>query len=142
MEQFKAQPGEIRFFTYGDTLYSPTKTVPPDDLIRHEETHAEQQNHNDGDAKKWWDRYFVDEDFRVHQEAEAYAEQYKWIIANSRHGKDRNVQARLLNRIASLLASSTYGNAISHSDAFNLIKAYADGKALNGIEDHMPDVDV
>lgn len=134
---FNLPPEQVIFFTYGDCIYSPSKKMPPADIIRHEEMHAEQQNHNDEDAKRWWARYFADAEFRVEQEAEAYAAQFKFICANHKHGKDRNMQNKILTQIANMLSAPMYGNAISHADAMIKVRAYADGSAMSNIEDHM-----
>ena len=63
-------------FTYGDTIYNPSGRPIPDHLIAHEARHFKQQGN---DPAAWWDKYLVDKEFRFEQEAEAYANQYKFL---------------------------------------------------------------
>ena len=125
------------FYTYGDTIYSPAKKMPPDDLIVHEQTHAEQQGYTEEGAKEWWATYFIDPNFRISQEAEAYGLQYRWLCG--RH-KDRNKRARILHELAAFLSSDMYGKAIRHTDAMKLIRDFADGKVIKDLEAYMPEV--
>lgn len=127
---------DIIFYSYGDDIYSPTGKVPSDDLLVHEATHAEQQAHDKTGAKLWWERFLIDPEWRVQQEAEAFGEQLKWI---RRKQHDRNALARAVHQMASSLSSPMYGSAISYTDAMVLIKDYADGRVLASIEDHLPD---
>jgi hypothetical protein len=133
-KQFNIPPEKVVFYTYGNICYSPSGTEPPADLIRHEETHSDQQGHDRAGAEKWWNQYLHDADFRVEQEAEAYAEQFKFL---KRIHTDRNTQTKVLHGLATLLAAPMYGDAISVSDAMSKIKSYADGTAIKNIEDHM-----
>lgn len=64
--------------TYGDTVYC--KFDLPDHLIVHEQTHIDQQSVYG--VEKWWDRYFIDKDFRLSQEVEAYRNQAKFLREN------------------------------------------------------------
>jgi hypothetical protein len=106
-------------FTFGDTLYNPGNAAIMDHLLVHEETHANQQSHDDTAAKLWWARYFEDPKFRIDQEVEAYRAQYKFICTKI---KDRNARARALHQLASYCSSAMYGNEISYSDAVARIK--------------------
>jgi hypothetical protein len=65
-------------FTYGDTVYS--KGIIPKDLEAHEGTHIKQQAEMGKDV--WWERYFVDKDFRLSQEIEAYKNQIIYLNEN------------------------------------------------------------
>lgn len=122
-------------FTYADTCYSPSGVTDLSaDLIRHEETHSEQQYHDTTHARVWWQRWIMDPEWRVEQEAEAYAEQYKFLCG--RH-KDRNVRAQYLHGLATQLAGPMYGNAIKHRDAMKKIKSYALGQHIATIEDEI-----
>lgn len=100
-------------FTYGDTCYC--KSITPD-LVVHEETHVKQQGDN---PKEWWARYFVDVDFRLAQELEAYQNQWKWIENNI---KDRNAKFKTLHNIASTLSGKLYGNFIPYYEVIKRIK--------------------
>lgn len=119
---FKLDPGQAIFFTYGDTVYNPGMVKISEDLIRHEETHIEQQEANSEVADLWWKRYLRDPEFRIQEEAEAYGNQYAFMCARNH---DRNYQARYLHEIAGHLSGPVYGNAISRQDAAKLIKTYA-----------------
>jgi len=99
-------------FTYGDTCYC--KKITPD-LIVHEETHAKQQI----DPEKWWSRYFVDKEFRLEQELEAYKNQLNYL---KKQTKDRNVITRITYSIAKDLTSEVYGGMITHSEALKKLK--------------------
>ena len=121
-EHFAFNP-DATFFTWGNKLFNPAKIDPvPMDIIKHEEVHAAQQNHNEEGAKVWWARYMQEPLFRVDQEARAFGVQYKYLCTVN---KDRNAQARILHAIACLLSGPTYGNAISHSAARDFIKQYS-----------------
>lgn len=101
-------------FTYGDVLYNPFNVNITLDLIAHEEKHAEQQEHNDVVAGLWWKRYLSDPLFRIEQETEAYAAQYRCIC---KAAKDRNKRARELNELGRILSGKMYGNAVTQNEA-------------------------
>lgn len=111
-------------FTYGDTLYNPSKILLTQDLIAHEEMHAHQHQHDETVAKLWWKRFIEDPQFRVDQEIEAYGAQYKFLCNSQR---DRNKRAVILHRLAGMLASPMYGNIITHSEAQRRIRESATG---------------
>lgn len=102
-------------FTYGDTCHTITGNLP-DWLAAHEIVHTRQQTN----PQEWWDKYFIDADFRFSQELEAYREQYKWI---KKRVKDRNSCARWLNKFATDLSSPMYGGIVTYSEAFEAISA-------------------
>ena len=104
-------------FTVGTTIHC--KFDIPDHLVEHETHHVIQQTEYKGGYKKWWDRYFKDDKFRLEQEIECYRKQYKFIVRNC---KDRNDIARYLNGFSSDLSGSLYGNLVSFPEAFKLIK--------------------
>ena len=103
---------------YGDKIYVKGKELSPD-LLVHELTHCERQGFNALDAKRWYEKYMRDKDFRLKEESVAYAGQFAYC---KRVYKDRNKQAKILWMLAEHLAGSQYGNIISHSEAMNLIK--------------------
>jgi hypothetical protein len=101
-------------FTYGDTIYC--KYDLSDNKIVHESTHIRQQG---DDPDGWWEKYFNDSKFRLQQELEAYKNESDWINKNI---KDRNHKTQIIVENARALASSMYGNIISFSEAFKLLK--------------------
>lgn len=136
---FGVTESDIIWFTWGDTIFAPCKKMPPDFILVHEETHAEQQGHSEEGAKLWWERFFSDPDFRAAQEAEAYGMQFKWMRAQKQY-RDRNVQAKILHEIASNLSGKIYGKCVNYQDAKKIVRAYADGTAMQDIEKYIPDV--
>ena len=60
--------------TYGDTIYmsQPHMFMYPD-LLAHEGTHVRQQTAMG--ASLWWDRYYIEGQFRFDQELEAFRAQ-------------------------------------------------------------------
>ena len=108
-------------FTYADTLYNPERLIIPEHLLYHETTHATQQGWEEESAAKWWDRYLVDQYFRVEQEVQAYGNQYHHIC---QYVKDRNQQAKILMDLARVLSGPTYGNVIHQVEAAQIIKKY------------------
>lgn len=124
------------FFSYGDAVYNPKGVQLSPDVIKHEQTHLEQQGYSRVAAKIWWDIYFADPNFRAEQEIEAYGEQYKFICQTI---KDRNKRSQYLFGFAGHLSGSMYGNCIGHAEAMRRIKDYAEGNDLIHIEDHLKD---
>lgn len=132
---------DLVIVNYGGTLYVPSGKELPDDLIAHEEVHTRQQKsyapcrsscfskqdtlepcscHQGAEA--WWQRYLTDSYFRISQETEAYAAQYKFICQRL---KDRNQRNRVLMQLAGILAGPTYGNMITTQAAMLKIKERA-----------------
>ena len=102
-------------FTYGDTIHCKFQITP--DLVEHEKVHIEQQK--ELGPEKWWDRYLSYEDFRYHQEIEAYRAQYKFC---KEHIKDRNrLNQRLLMMAGDLCHMYKLGNLFI-TDATKIIK--------------------
>ena len=110
------QPTDNAIYTYGDTIYNRSGGTITPDLMIHEETHCIQQG-NDPDG--WWDRYLNDGLFRIQQEVEAYANQYKFICQIQ---KDRNRRDKVLRNMATILSSPTYGSIIGSNAAYKMIK--------------------
>lgn len=123
------------FYTYGDTIFSPSGKMPSDDLIRHEECHRDQQR---GEPEVWWNHYAIDPAWRVEQEADAFGEQLRFLRTRM---KDRNALARITHQMAASLASPMYGSAIAYVDAMRKIEAFADGSVISEIENLMPETD-
>lgn len=103
-------------YTYGDTLYNPSKAFISDHLMIHEEVHAKQQGNDPDD---WWNKYIKDRSFRLDQELEAYRTQYQFIC---KHIKDRNKRMPFLWGIANTLSSPLYGNLVNKQKAIKLIQ--------------------
>lgn len=122
---FKLEENKMAaIFTYGDTIHNPFGCALTPELIRHEETHMEQQDGHPEVAAIWWKRYLQDPQFRLDQEAEAYGMQYKMLCQSV---KDRNARARYLYQIAGHLCGPMYGNLVTHVEAQRLIKQFAEG---------------
>lgn len=105
-------------FTYGDTIYNPSKLEIDPHLMAHEQVHEIQQKQIG--VELWWEKYLGDVQFRLKQELEAYAVQYKWV-------KDRytNGTAKwFLHRIALDLASPMYGSIIGVYEAETKIRKW------------------
>lgn len=103
-------------FTYGSTLFSPSSTNIPEDLMVHEKTHEFQQAN---DPESWWNKYLSDTSFRLSQELDAYKRQYKFVCNKQ---KDKNIQSQFLHILAIALSSNIYGNMVSYSEAKNLLQ--------------------
>lgn len=104
--------------TFGDTYYCKEEISP--DLIAHESTHMRQQLAFG--IGEWWDRYFIDQKFRLEQEVEAYQNQVRWLKEHT-EGMDRNERRMRIKFCAQALASGIYGNIISYEKALALIKS-------------------
>lgn len=107
------------FFTYGDVIYNVGNAHITPGVIRHEETHRDQQGNIQGGPAEWWRRYLVDDEFRMDQEAEAYATQYKFLCQQNR---DKNWQFKALTELARMMASPMYGAMVTRSQAMTMIK--------------------
>ena len=110
------RPARETIYTYGSKIYNPADIPIADHLLKHEETHCAQQG-TDPDA--WWQRYLNDQYFRIQQETQAYANQYRYICT---YVRDRNRRNRVLWDLAMFLAGPMYGSVIHHSDAMRMIK--------------------
>lgn len=102
---------------YGDAIYAPNKTLTAD-LLVHEMVHCERQGFNPESAKRWYEKYMGDPQFRLAEEVAAYRQQYFYC---TRVYKDRNRQAKILHALAMELSSARYGSIVSHSVAKKLI---------------------
>ena len=106
-------------FTYGDIIYNPDSADLPHHIIVHEEIHEAQQTKEGMTPELWWGKFLREPKFRLDQESEAYAAQYKYFCE---HNKDRNTRARFLMALVGSLSGPLYGNIITTSDAMKLIK--------------------
>jgi len=115
---FKINPNTV-LFAYGDTIYNPSGAHITDDLLIHEQVHAKQQKYNDKDAEIWWNKYLVDPEFRLSQEIEAYAEQYKFMCIKI---QNKQQKFEILKRMAEILSGPLYGECINFNQALLKIK--------------------
>lgn len=116
--------GQKPVFCWGDTIHNPHGIVLDAPLLAHERRHAAQQR-GEGPAV-WWGRYFADSDFRLGQEAEAYAAQ---LAAFRRTRRDRELGNRYLLALAGMLASPLYGGLCTRVEATALIRRHAEALA-------------
>jgi hypothetical protein len=101
-------------FAYGETIYS--TGIIPEDLIRHEAVHIEQQK-KVGGPEIWWRRYFDDPKFRLEQEIPAYRTQYHaWILANN-----KKYHKMALEQLAKNLSGPIYMWMVDYETAYKLI---------------------
>lgn len=75
VEQFGVDWRKGVIITYGDTIHCRWKIKEP--KLTHEKTHIQQQL--EYGVEEWWNRYFIDEKFRLDQELEAYLNEIEWI---------------------------------------------------------------
>jgi hypothetical protein len=100
-----------------------------DYLVVHEQVHfIQQRDYQDNSnffkklfnrffvskTRQWWNRYINDRQFRIMQELEAYAYEYKAFCTRV---TNRDARSRYLHGIASNLSSKLYGNVMNYSDA-------------------------
>lgn len=98
-------------FTYGDTVYNPSKLEIEDHLEAHEAVHIEQQKKIG--VEEWWTEYLKNPKFRLEQEVEAYHAQYKFV--NKNYG--RNEGTYVLKQISDDLSGDMYGNILNRKQA-------------------------
>lgn len=98
-------------FTYGNTLYNPSKSVIEDHLEAHEAVHMKQQK--EMGAEGWWAEYLKNPKFRLEQEVEAYRAQYQ--LVNKVYGREN--ATFVLKQIADDLSGAMYGNILSRKQA-------------------------
>lgn len=111
------RPGVV--FTYGDTIYNPSRVDISPDLHAHEETHYIQQTSPGMSPELWWERYIDDSEFRFAQELEAYRVQYQFAL--DYYG--RKQRRSLLDHISAALAGPMYGGLVPLNEARRLITA-------------------
>jgi len=111
IEQFGVSFDDV-VVTVGNKIH--TKYALTADLLEHELVHVKQQTAYEGGSDAWWQRYLVDEKFRLSQEIEAYRVQYNFLRGTM---KDRNKLAVQAHRIAATLSGPMYGNCISFAAA-------------------------
>ena len=110
--------GKPIIFTYGDIIYNPLGIIISPSLHAHETIHSIRQTIELKNILAWWDRYLIDDEFRLNEELLAHKAEYKQFCSEN---KDRNRQSIFLNTIATRLASAMYGNMISSTKARKII---------------------
>lgn len=102
---------EKTIFAYDDIIFSNNPLSP--DLLVHEERHLAQQKRYGLDT--WVKNFLEDPRYRLEMELDAYKKQLESI-------KDRNFRDAIRRESAKNLSSSLYGEIISYSEAFTLLK--------------------
>lgn len=115
VKQFGVDFNDGVLFTYNGNVHS--KGFIPEHLWEHEMTHVRQQKEMGADA--WWDKYFVDAQFRMEQEVEAYHNQYKFFRDTT---NDRNKVFSFLHEISTHLCQ-IYDLDITLNQAMKMIKS-------------------
>lgn len=96
VDRFGADWDGGTIFTYGDVVHC--KYNIPDHLKVHEGVHVEQQLKIG--KKVWWGQYFIDREFRLKQELEAYRTQIAFIDKNLGRDERRKIKKHLIKDLA------------------------------------------
>lgn len=115
-KHFKIDDGKT-FYTYGRCIYNPAGLKLPDHIVAHEKVHMAQQEAIGG-PDIWWEKYFADPEFRMHEELEAYREQYRFYKNIHQNRRKREI---FLEEIAKHLSSGMYGLGIEQGEAEDMI---------------------
>lgn len=108
-------PPKTAVFPYGDTIFNPYNQVIYPDIEEHEKVHQRQQG---DDPDIWWRRYITDSKFRLNQEVEAYAHQYRyWKKIRATNKELKNI----LHDLTTLLTND-YQLNITYQQVENLIR--------------------
>ena len=102
-------------FTYAPYVYVPSGVKLTKSLEAHERVHLKQQGKK---PQWWWERYLVDDDFRLAQEVEAHRAEWRVLAVGVR---DRNQISRRLGLLAERLSSPLYGGLVTMGAARRLI---------------------
>lgn len=115
----KVTPDSPMYYTYGDTIYHVVHPLA-EHSIAHEEVHQKQQG---DDPDGWWTRYLIDSDFRLQEELEGYAAQYRSAvkIIGAMRGAPP-VLEKFLDQLASALSGPEYGSILTFGQARSKIK--------------------
>lgn len=114
-EVFNVDDSDV-LFAYGDTIYNPGEIEIPPQLLAHEACHGRQQG---SDPEAWWDKYLVDNEFRLEQEAEAHFIEYNEAAIRL---PNRHQKRYYMTMVARKLASPLYNNMITYKNALALLK--------------------
>ena len=99
-------PGVI--FAYGDTIYNPSGSIIPPELIAHEQAHGRQQRDWQAGVDIWWRQYIADLEFRYHEELYAHVAEMRATCVS-----DRNQRAHLLMHTARRLIAPLYNYGLT-----------------------------
>lgn len=102
-------------FAYGDTIHCKSIDKLTDHLIEHEMVHLKQQG---GNPQVWWERYFVEGNFRLEQEIQAYQREYRYLRGKSFNKEELH---KLVRMWAINLSGGFYGDLTTYKEAYNLI---------------------
>lgn len=108
---FGMKPGPGVIYTVGRTIYSPGPLTG--DLLAHEATHTRQQRPWGLGPLLWWTRYMLSPRFRLEQEMQAYAEQFRYIQART----PRRYHLRVLMAFAEIVSGPMYGSILTPQEA-------------------------
>lgn len=113
-ELFKVDWNKGIVMTYGDTIHYKWGDLLPEDFLVHEQVHVTQQMKMGKEV--WWENYFVNKDFRLSQEIEAYRAQWQWILLYGSRKLRRERERSILKDMSTL-----YGDMCTEEEARNLI---------------------
>jgi len=100
-------------FAYGDRIYVPDGGVLPAWLLAHEIVHCMRQQEMGVEA--WWNRYFIDREFRYNEELLAHTAEYQHYI--SKTSASRQQKRAALKIAAKRLANPLYRTGVSTAKA-------------------------
>ena len=106
----------VCIWTFGDTIFNPSKGNIDPFTEAHETVHQIQQGKN---PDKWWGIYLDSPNFRFKQELEAYRVEYQTF---KKVVKDRNMHARFLHDKALQLSGPHLGSLATIQQAKDLIR--------------------
>ena len=113
---FNFDPLHPPCFTYGDTLYNPSRLTLDEFFMAHEEVHAKQQENITPNI--WWNNYLLYPEYRKDQEVEAYRAQYRlYCTKNSDPSRQKNYLRQLSQDL-----SKRYKLVLSQNSAKHLIQ--------------------
>lgn len=117
VKRFPSARGNGIIYTYGDTIYNPSRIVIPPSIIAHEEIHSKRQGTNPKVIEEWWGQYLRNVNFRFKEELLAHKEEFRWFINSSLKEKKT-----ALNYIARRLSSPLYGKMTDFGKAKELLQ--------------------
>lgn len=100
--------GKNILFSYGDTIYNPSRVVIPPELMVHEAVHGRRQG---ADPSGWWNRYIEDPEFRLNEEIPAHRAEFQEVM---KHGM---ADYKAIRSIAERLSGPLYGRMIDVASA-------------------------
>jgi len=106
-------------FSYGHTIYSPSKTKIPIEILKHEFVHCERQGTAEDGIIKWWDKYLKDPQFRYDEEVIAHIAEYKKACEIARNRQHKRMYT---HNIAKRLSSPLYGKMVPYGEARRILK--------------------